>query len=108
LPFLSLSQGFWINYAVDKTIDPIGPTQWLIPTSLQLVPGVFLFAAALLAPESPRWLCQQDNWDQARVNLTFLRMLPRDHEFINEELAGIKEQIEFEASKGGAETFKGK
>jgi len=35
-------------------------------------------------------------------------MLPRDHEFIKEELAGIKEQIEFEASKGGAETFKGK
>ncbi|CAZ82822.1 unnamed protein product [Tuber melanosporum] len=100
--------GFWINYIVDRTVNPIGPTQWLVPTSLQLVPGALLFAASLIAPESPRWLCQQDDWDQASINLTLLRTLPRDHEFIKEELAGIKEQIEFEASKGGAETFKGK
>lgn len=105
---LTTFQGFWINYIVDRTIDPVGPRQWLIPIGLQLVPGVIFLIVSLFAPESPRWLCKKDNWDQARKNLIYLRNLPGDHEYITEELSGIKEQIELERAKSGGETLKAK
>ncbi|KAH8154798.1 uncharacterized protein LAJ45_01329 [Morchella importuna] len=98
--------GFWINYIVDRTIDPAGPTQWLIPVGLQLAPGAIFFFVSLFAPESPRWLCKKDNWDQARKNLVLLRNLPGDHEYILEELTGIREQIELEQLKSGGSSLK--
>ncbi|KAH0605437.1 uncharacterized protein H6S33_004659 [Morchella sextelata] len=101
-----MRQGFWINYIVDRTIDPAGPTQWLIPVGLQLAPGAIFFVVSLFAPESPRWLCKKDNWDQAKKNLVLLRNLPGDHEYILEELAGIKEQIELEQLKSGGSSLK--
>ncbi|KAL0634273.1 hypothetical protein Q9L58_006810 [Maublancomyces gigas] len=100
--------GFWINYIVDRTVDPSGSRQWLIPIGLQLVPGVLLFIVSLFAPESPRWLCKKDNWDQARKNLVYLRHLPEDHVYIMEELSGIKEQLEFERAKSGGSGLKSK
>lgn len=93
---------------MDRTISPVGPKQWLIPVGLQLVPGVLLLVVSLFAPESPRWLCQMDDWDQARKNLVYLRNLPGDHEYIAEELSGIKEQIEFERVKSGGNSLKSK
>lgn len=86
-------------------MDPVGPKQWLIPIGMQLIPGALLFVVSLFAPESPRWLCKKDNWDQARKNLVYLRNLPNDHEYILEELSGIKEQIEFERAKSGGKTL---
>lgn len=86
-------------------MNPIGSTQWLIPIGLQLVPGSLLFVVSLLAPESPRWLCKKDNWDQARKNLVYLRNLPAEHDYIMEELRGIKEQLEFERAKSGGKTL---
>ncbi|KAF8244445.1 general substrate transporter [Wilcoxina mikolae CBS 423.85] len=100
--------GFWINYIVDRTVSPIGPTQWLIPISLQLVPGVLLLIVSLFAPESPRWLCKKDNWTQARQNLVFLRNLPGESEYITSELRGTREQIEYEESKSGGKTLMSK
>ncbi|KAL7276701.1 hypothetical protein RUND412_000282 [Rhizina undulata] len=100
--------GFWINYIVDRTISPAGPRQWMIPTSLQLIPGALLFVGSLMAPESPRWLCKQDNREQAKEHLVFLRTLPEDHEYIKKELAGIKEQIDFDRIQTGDMTFKDK
>lgn len=89
-------------------MDPSGSRQWLIPIGLQLVPGVLLFIVSLFAPESPRWLCKKDNWDQARKNLVYLRHLPEDHVYIMEELSGIKEQLEFERAKSGGSGLKSK
>ncbi|CCX04332.1 Similar to Probable quinate permease; acc. no. Q2U2Y9 [Pyronema omphalodes CBS 100304] len=91
--------GFWINYIVDRTISPVGPKQYLIPIGLQLLPGALLFFVSLFAIESPRWLCKQDNWEQARKNLVWLRHLPVDSDYITEELRGIREQIEYEKAK---------
>lgn len=80
--------GFWINYIVDRTISPNTKTQWIVPLALQMLPGLFLILGAALAPESPRWLAKQDQWDQARKNLHHLRQLPSDSNYVEEELQG--------------------
>ncbi|CAE6447840.1 unnamed protein product [Rhizoctonia solani] len=88
--------GFWINYIMDRTISSNTKTQWIIPLALQMLPGLFLLLGAAFAPESPRWLAKNDNWDKAKKNLQHLRQLPLESNYVEEELRGIREQIENE------------
>ena len=80
--------GFWINYIMDRTVNPNTKTQWIIPLALQMAPGIFLLAGAAFAPESPRWLAKNDHWDNARSNLNKLRQLPPDSQYVEDELRG--------------------
>ncbi|CAN8106560.1 unnamed protein product [Discula destructiva] len=86
--------GFWINYAVDRTISDNSFAQWVVPLGLQLLPGVLLFVGILFCPESPRWLARNDNWEKATETLVLLRNLPADHSYVANELSEIKLQIE--------------
>lgn len=86
--------GFWINYAVDRTISDYVKTQWIVPLGLQLLPGVMLFVGMLFCPESPRWLAKQDNWEAAEKILSDLRTLPVDHPYVRNEISEIRLQME--------------
>lgn len=87
--------GFWINYAVDRTIPDATRTQWIVPLSLQLLPGALLFAGMLFfCPESPRWLARRDDWEGAAKVLSSLRALPIDDPYVCGELADIRAQAE--------------
>ncbi|KAF3922749.1 hypothetical protein ABW21_db0208184 [Orbilia brochopaga] len=86
--------GFWINYAVNRTISSETKTQWIIPLALQLVPGVLLFFGAFWCPETPRWYAKHDRWEEATETLSWIRKLPRDHEYIVAEIEDIKAQVD--------------
>ncbi|KAG8745058.1 hypothetical protein FRC10_008910 [Ceratobasidium sp. 414] len=88
--------GFWINYIMDRTVSSNTKTQWIIPLALQMIPGLFLLVGAAFAPESPRWLAKNDRWDEARDNLNKLRQLPADSTYVEDELQGVRNQIENE------------
>jgi len=61
---------FYISYG-SSYID--GTAAFRLPWGLQMLPAIFLFAAMLLLPESPRWLAKQDRWEDA-VNVLTLGM----------------------------------
>ncbi|KAL8408636.1 hypothetical protein RB594_007181 [Gaeumannomyces avenae] len=86
--------GFWINYATDRTIDVRNKAQWVVPLALQLLPVVVLAAGIFFCPESPRWLARGDRFDEAEQVLVYLRHLPADHEYIRNEMAEIRAQVE--------------
>lgn len=86
--------GFWINYAVDRTISKTTQTQWIVPLGIQLLPGLLLLAGITLCPESPRWLARKDRWEDAEKVLVDIRTLPADHDYIQAELADIRLQVE--------------
>lgn len=86
--------GFWINYAVDRTISKNTQTQWIVPLGLQLLPGLLLLAGITLCPESPRWLARKDRWEDAQKVLVDIRTLPANHDYIQAELADIRQQVE--------------
>lgn len=85
--------GFWINYAVDRTISGSKSAQWMVPMGLQLLPGFLLFVGILFCPESPRWLVKQDRWEAAEKVLSYVRTLPIDDPYIRNEMAEIKRQV---------------
>ncbi|CEN60915.1 Putative Sugar transporter [Aspergillus calidoustus] len=85
--------GFWINYAINRTVSSSQRAQWQIPLGLQLLPGGLLLAGVFWCPESPRWYAKQDRWEEAERSLTWVRTLPAHHPFIQDELQQIREQI---------------
>jgi len=90
----NITNSFWINYAVDRTISRETQTQWIVPLALQLVPGLLLFFGIMMCPESPRWLARKDRWEDAQKVLVNIRKLGSDHEYIQSELADIRLQVE--------------
>lgn len=46
---------FWTNYAVFRATYT-DSRRWRLPFAMQMIPGVVFLIAAIIAPESPRWL----------------------------------------------------
>ncbi|KAF4547860.1 Quinate permease-like protein 3 [Elsinoe fawcettii] len=86
--------GFWINYACDRTISDTAAAQWIVPLGIQLLPGILLFVGIMFCPESPRWLARKDKWEEAEKTLVYLRTLPSQDPYIQNELADIRTQVE--------------
>jgi hypothetical protein len=61
-----------------------------------------IFLLSFLQLESPRFLIKRSRYEEALVNLSKLRGLPTDHEYVLEELNGIRaaHEAEMEATMG--------
>jgi len=91
----------WINYAVQKNMA-VSRAQWLTPFAVQLIPaGLFALTVPFFSPESPRWLLQRGKEERAVKNLCYLRKLPADHPYIQEELAQMQSSIERDVKEVG-------
>lgn len=86
--------GFWINYATDRMIDERERAQWIVPLALQLLPAVLLFFGIILCPESPRWLARGDDFEAAEKVLVYIRGLPADHPYVQNEMREMRQQVE--------------
>jgi hypothetical protein len=75
--------------------------QWLIPFAIQLVPAGLLFAGTFAIKESPRWLIFRGRREEAIKNLTWLRQLPVDHIYMQEEILAIDSAIEAQRNSVG-------
>ncbi|TFL00418.1 general substrate transporter [Pterulicium gracile] len=88
--------GFWIPFAVNLNIPETDAKQWHIPVALQLIPAGLLILGALYLPESPRWLLKKNRPEHALKNLMYLRNLPADHHYVQEEVDIINRAIALE------------
>ncbi|OAP58181.1 hypothetical protein AYL99_07271 [Fonsecaea erecta] len=92
--------GFWINYGVSETMAP-SHEQWIIPFAIQLIPAGLLFAGAWVIKESPRWLFSRGRREEGIKNLCWLRNLPADHIYMQEEIFLVDNAIEVQRSTVG-------
>jgi MFS family permease len=73
-----------------------------IPWGLQAVPGVILYFALYLLPESPRWLAQHDRWEDARAVTTLvLGRGDPSRPIVEQEMLSIRNACEFERQNAG-------
>ncbi|CCX34490.1 general substrate transporter [Pyronema domesticum] len=85
---------FWINYS--NLLHTSGDKQFTISLALQALPAVCLGIGMLVSNESPRWLARTDQWEKAATTLAKVRNLPVEHEYVQSELAEIRENLEHE------------
>ncbi len=93
--------GFFINYGINLHI-PKSNKQWIISFAVQLIPGGLLAIGAAFLHESPRWLASRDRNESALKNLAWLRNLPADHPYVQDEFEDICVALEADRSKAGA------
>jgi len=109
---VALVFGFWVNYGVNLNISPNNPAQWHIPVAIQLVPScMLLLTVPFFCVESPRWLVSKDRSTDALKSLAWVRNLPQDHQYVQQELskieAGINHELEVIGNAPGRfSTFK--
>lgn len=88
------------QYGINKTI-PHSTTSWIIPFAVQLIPSGLLLIGAFWLRESPRWLMTKGKREQAIKNLCWIRSLPADDIYIQEEIYAIDANIEGQMAAGG-------
>ncbi|CEJ56714.1 hypothetical protein PMG11_02913 [Penicillium brasilianum] len=76
-----------------------GNAQWRIPLAMQIPGPLLLVIGCCFIPYSPRWLVQQERYEEARTVLVALH--GKDNEtLVAQELFQIREQIQLEALAG--------
>lgn len=86
----------------NATSDRNDTGSYRIPISIQLAWSLILFGGMLLLPETPRFLIKKGNMDKAAKSLSRIRRLAPDTQAIQDELAEIKANHEYELSSGQA------
>lgn len=89
-----------MNYGVSLHVSDTLDKQWQLPFGFQILPGTFLVILMCLQPESPRWLVKAGKADKARQDLSRLRHLPSDHEYVSWEINTARLQMETENNMG--------
>ncbi|KAG1829724.1 general substrate transporter [Suillus subalutaceus] len=68
---IGMMLSFWVNYSASINI-PYSDMQWRMPFLVQLVPGVLFVFLMIPQPESPRWLVEQERYDEAARTLAYV------------------------------------
>ncbi|ORY71176.1 general substrate transporter [Pseudomassariella vexata] len=85
---------FWVNFASGYHWQD--RYAYIIPLSLQAVPAILMVTGMLWCPESPRWTARQNDWERTSDILCTITSLPPDHDYVENELHEMAEQLEIE------------
>ncbi|KAI9044245.1 sugar porter family MFS transporter [Aspergillus affinis] len=87
----------WVGYGGAYAKDD---AQWRIPLAMQIPGPMALTVGCCFIPYSPRWLVQQERYEEARAVLEKLYVSENGEDPVSRELAQIREQIQAEAEHG--------
>lgn len=79
--------------------------QWRFPLAFQALFAIFIILQVIGLPETPRWLVQQDRYEEARSVIAAIKDVPLDHHEVNTILLDIRSGLE-EEQKDGPFRFK--
>ena len=92
---LGLMVASCVDYATQNRLDT---GSYRIPISIQLVPAIILATGLFILPESPRYFVIKGQLDKAAAVLSRVRGQPQESEYIQQELAEIVANHEYEIS----------
>lgn len=100
---LSITIGLLLAAVVDNATHLHNDTgSYRIPIAVQFAWSIILIVGMLILPETPRFLIKQGKLDRAKAALGKLRRLPADHPAVDDEVAEIKANHDYEMSIGTA------
>lgn len=100
--YLGIVLAYFANYGAQVHLGDATHNRWLVPTSLHIMFAGIIFILSFFQSESPRYLVKRGRLDKAVANLSRVRNLPPDHEYIVREIGMIEamHHAEMEATMG--------
>ncbi|KAJ5691230.1 hypothetical protein N7488_011965 [Penicillium malachiteum] len=92
-----IALALWVAFGMSYT-QP-SSVSWRFPLAFTIFLSFFVCISIFSLPESPRWLCKMDRWEEAREILALLYDEDQNSETVNKEIEDIRISIE-RASKG--------
>lgn len=89
---IGMMLSFWVNYSTSINIS-FSDMQWRMPFIVQLVPGILFILLMIPQPESPRWLVEQERYDEAARTLAYVVRTSVDDKAVLITLNEIKEDF---------------
>ncbi|CAI4981398.1 ATV_HP_G0125010.mRNA.1.CDS.1 [Saccharomyces cerevisiae] len=105
---LGIFLGYCTNYGTKTYTNSV---QWRVPLGLGFAWALFMIGGMTFVPESPRYLVEAGQVDEARASLSKVNKVAPDHPFIQQELEVIEASVEEARAAGSAswgELFTGK
>ncbi|RFU35482.1 hypothetical protein B7463_g870, partial [Scytalidium lignicola] len=93
---------YWLDYGTSYSDAGF---QWRFPLGFQAIFAVFLILQVIGLPETPRWLVENDQYEEGRAVTAALLDKPLDDEEVTGILADIRSLLE-EESRGGPFRFR--
>ncbi|OQE47059.1 hypothetical protein PENCOP_c001G06214 [Penicillium coprophilum] len=100
--YLGIVLAYFANYGCELNLGDATHNRWLVPTSLHIMFAGIIFLLSFLQYESPRYLIKRGNLEKAISNLSKIRGLSTDDEYVMREISGIQttHEAEMEATLG--------
>ena len=109
---LMITLGIFLGYCTNfGTKNYSNSVQWRVPLGLCFAWALFMIGGMTFVPESPRYLVEAGQIDEARASLSKVNKVAPDHPFIQQELEVIEASVEEARAAGSAswgELFTGK
>lgn len=96
LPVASDRFQYFSAWGAELHIPSSSAKQWIIPQSVQIIVAGILGLSSFFCEESPRYLCKEGKWDEAKETLGRLRKLPPNDGTVLLEISGIWDQLQNE------------
>lgn len=93
-----------VNYGISQHMNVAANSSWRLAMGLQLIPGGLLTVGSVILKESPGWLLRKGRGADCDKVLSYLRKLPADHVYIQEEIARLQFVIDEERRLAGNRT----
>ncbi|CAL9736876.1 high-affinity hexose transporter Hxt6p [Monosporozyma servazzii] len=97
---LGIFLGYCANYGTDHGYT--NSVQWRVPLGLGFAWGLFMIAAMLFVPESPRFLIEVGRMEDAKISVGRSNKLPADDPSVIAEVEFLAAGIEAERAEGSA------
>ncbi|GAB1192474.1 hypothetical protein APSETT444_001666 [Aspergillus pseudonomiae] len=100
--YLGIVLAYFTNYGCQVNLGDNTHKRWEVPTSLHIIFAGLIFLLSFTQYESPRYLVKKGQYEAALKNLSRVRNLPEDHEYVVEEMTAIRNshEAEMEATMG--------
>ncbi|KAJ5771414.1 uncharacterized protein N7511_003465 [Penicillium nucicola] len=100
--YLGIVLAYFANYGCELNMGDNTHNRWLVPTSLHIIFSGLIFLLSFVQYESPRYLVKRGQLDKAIFNLSRIRGLPADDEYVMREITTIQttHEAEMEATMG--------
>ena len=94
--YIGIMLAYFASWGSSLHINKDSSNSWVVPTTIHIMFAGIIFILSWFNYESPRYLIKQGKTEHAFANLSRLRGLPADDEYVLKEIGEIQSQLEEE------------